>query len=274
MDWPIIGGGQYMETGGAIEASTAASYVATNAVAHTKGAWGEVIASTGKNASGLLVIVGGGTTGEFLYDIGIGASGSEKVLLANLYFGMAHSSQYRNFMSFFLPIFIPAGSRISVRGQSSVGGTSKGFVFVLVSSGWESQGLNKIETLGANTVDSGGTSIDPGGSANTKGSYAEITAATGHRYKALLISFGQQANAARTACYWLVDIAIGAAGSEKVIISDLIIGGSNNTMAIHPRVIGPIPVDIPAGTRIAVRAQCTITDATDRLFDNILYGIG
>jgi hypothetical protein len=40
-----------------------------------------------------------------------------------------------------------------------------------------------------------------------------------------------------------------------------------------PNTVGPLPVDIPAGTRIAARMQASITDATDRLMDVIVYGI-
>jgi len=39
-----------------------------------------------------------------------------------------------------------------------------------------------------------------------------------------------------------------------------------------PMTVGYFQRKIPAGTRIAARAQCSGTDATDRLFDVLLYG--
>jgi len=43
---------------------------------------------------------------------------------------------------------------------------------------------------------------------------------------------------------------------------------------MQPPVLGPFPVAIPSGSRIAARAQCNISDATDRLFDVAVYGVG
>ena len=115
--------------------------------------------------------------------------------------------------------------------------------------------------------------MDPGATANTKGSYAEITSSTSYDTRMLLIAFGGQGNLIRTNCRWLVDIATGSAGSETVIIADLAVGSHNIGDNVLPAYIGPIPVHIPAGTRIAARCQCDITDATDRLMDIALYGI-
>ena len=66
-------------------------------------------------------------------------------------------------------------------------------------------------------------------------------------------------------------IGIGAAGSEKIVAADLTARSSSITDEVRPSFIA-LPVAIPAGSRIAVRAQCSITDATDHLFDIALYG--
>jgi hypothetical protein len=70
-----------------------------------------------------------------------------------------------------------------------------------------------------------------------------------------------------------MDVAIGASGSEKIILPNLFMTTHTTSDEIAPSVFGPYSVYIPSGTRLAVRAQCSITDATDRTFDAMIYGI-
>jgi hypothetical protein len=69
-----------------------------------------------------------------------------------------------------------------------------------------------------------------------------------------------------------MDIGVGSAGSEQVLLGDMDLSASAGSDSIGPMAIG-VPVRIPAGTRLAVRAQSNITDATDRLFDAMLLGV-
>ena len=241
--------------------------------AHVKGNWGQVIASTPKDSAGLLVFfvnVGAATNSEFLYDIGVGASGSEQVLIANiLYTGRQHTGH-----AMFFPIFVPAGTRLSTRIQNFSGGNYTGIYIQIVLLSQPLLGsspLSVCTTYGANASTTRGVSIDPGAAANTKGAWTEIVASS-NRLRYLGIAFGLQANTIRADGGRLFDIGIGAASSEQVIIPDIFIAEGGIADLDPPHNLW-FPVDIPAGTRISVRQQSTITDATDRLLDIVLYGM-
>ena len=125
------------------------------------------------------------------------------------------------------------------------------------------------ETSGAATAASDGATVTAG-ALNTKGSWAELAAATALAGDLLIV----QPGACSAAADYLVDIGIGAAGSEQTIVSNLFIRGDSSNDCVSTAMTLPLPIAIPAGTRLAVRAQSDITNATDRLFDAVLYGVG
>lgn len=86
--------------------------------------------------------------------------------------------------------------------------------------------------------------------ANTKSSYQQIIAATGFAYNAISLQLNSDGGGGQ--CY-LVDIAIGAGGSEVVIIPNILV---DSMRAIgHCGVNITIPVAIAAGTRISAALQ-------------------
>lgn len=84
---------------------------------------------------------------------------------------------------------------------------------------------------------------------NTKTAWTQYIASTSA--DANLLYYTPAATQYATDSAAMVDIGIGAAGSETVIVPDLPIGnwGFSNVPAI------PIPVFVPAGSRVAIRAQ-------------------
>jgi len=108
-------------------------------------------------------------------------------------------------------------------------------------------------------------SIAPG-SINTKSSYTELTSSL--IFDVHMISIGL--NSGQASSTILCDIAVGAAGSEVVIIPNLIfsLGGITNVSCFSGYYT--IPFYIPTGARVSSRAQCTST-GTIR-FDVYLYG--
>jgi len=135
-------------------------------------------------------------------------------------------------------------------------------------------GFRRCETYGAVTADSGGTGVDPGGSANTKGAWSELTAATSFDIGALLVVVGTRANSAVDASHeQLLDIGVGAASSEVVVLPDMALRASAVTDLYQPE-FGFYFVDIDAGSRIAARSEDNQTDATDRLLDVEAIGFG
>lgn len=88
------------------------------------------------------------------------------------------------------------------------------------------------------------------GAANAKGSYVQLIAATGFAYNAISIQLEPDGGGGQ--CY-LVDIAIGAAASEVVIVPNILMDSSR---AEHMNGVNiKLPVAIPAGSRIAARCQ-------------------
>lgn len=106
----------------------------------------------------------------------------------------------------------------------------------------------RFVSYGATT--SGGTTITASASGNTKGSYTEITAATAFNAQGIIVCLGR----VDVIYNFLVDIAIGAAGSEVVIVSN-IPARSASSCGIDLQYF--LPIAIPSGTRISARCQCT-----------------
>lgn len=266
----LFQGAQRFEDVGADTGNSRGTAVVPGGTVHTKGSWVQLIASTSFAADGIvvkaaIVLV---AVGQHLTDIGIGAAASEQVLLPDLF------SQWATLPSpalYVLPIRIPAGTRISARTQSNATTSQIVVSGQIFQGGWDMPRLGRLTAYGVNTADTGGTQVDPGGTIHTKGSWSELVASTAHRTRHLSIAFGGQNNLVRTTANQLLDVGIGAGGSEVVLIPNIFVYQNLSTDSFHP-LVTQYPCDIPAGTRIAVRAQSSITDATDRLFDVMAWG--
>ena len=266
-DWPAGGGGSVAELGANVGASTGVQ-LTTGSPAHTKGSWAEVTSSSPFTCSGFILTINFALA-TYLVDVGIGAAGSEQVLVENIHY----SGQTLVPMSMYFPVRIPAGSRIAVRSQGSATGSVTSTTMYLINEGFQGPpGRNRVITYGAVTADSGGTSIDPGGTLHTKGSWVQITASTSAAHKGLAMVLGSQNNATMSGITFFYDIAVGASGSEQILVPNWRVTSSVNE-TIAPRDTPFFPVDIPAGSRLAVRASSNNTDATDRLLDVVLYGL-
>lgn len=269
--FPSLRGGSITETGGALTASSGGTIVAASVSNNTKGSWVQMIAATSYEANGFYIFLRGATNScDYMYDIGIGAAASEQVIVENMTFSC---QALRVAAGVYIPLRIPTGSRISIRAQSNPGGSGALFTIYLVANGLkDAEGFSRAVTLGANTADSGGVGVDPGGTINTKGSYAEIDAAIPMSIGWLIICITNRNNATVTTNTGLLDIAIGAGGSEQVVISSLAYVIDAGIDTPEPQYYG-FPISIPAGSRISARAQCSINDATDRLIDVNLVGL-
>lgn len=88
------------------------------------------------------------------------------------------------------------------------------------------------------------------GAANSKGAYAQLIASSAFSYSALTIQM--YADGGGGQCY-LVDIAVGGAGSEVVIVPNILFDSSRNI--VGNMLNFTLPLNIPAGTRISARCQ-------------------
>jgi len=274
-DWPLQGDGQRFEAAGADTSASKGTAVTSSATVNTKGSYAPIIASTAFDAAGFYLVITNTAVSQADYDclmdIAVGAEGLEQVIVSNYLYKQSNADYIGR--SVYFPISIPAGTRIAARWQqdSVASGEVADVTVILVGASFiPSKPLQRCTTYGAVTADTGGVTVDPGGTANTKGDYSEITSSSTNPIKHLILGFGSNSNGSMTESVWLVDIAVGAEESEQVLIANIpLISNSGENMFW----VSSFPCHIPAGTRISARAQCSIIDATDRLFDIAIYGI-
>jgi hypothetical protein len=245
--------------------------ITSSGSAHTKGSYAQLTAATSWNSSWQLAqMIRSNVSRSFLVDFATGAAASEVVFLANLYGAAANDYTGPGMVAVESNFDIASGTRISTRCQANVG-TSICCVPLLLRNR-ALGGYTAQSTYGATTGTSRGTAIDPGAVANTYGAYVQMTASTAATHTRLSTIVNLQINTAPRFSAWNFNVSTGAAASEVVLLPDLMcvssdLGGDQMLPQswIHD-------VNIASGTRIAVNAKCSHTDATDRVFDCVLYG--
>lgn len=274
----ISAGSGYVETIGANTGASTGTTITASGSANVKGSWTQLIASTAEDYDGLLVYLAPGAAANrsFLVDIGIGAAASETVIIPDLL--EAHSNPgdvVRPGCCYKINIAIPKGSRLAARCQCS---TASGTTTVLCVPFREGNlRCGQWSAIGVTTANSNATSVDPGASANTKGSWVELVASTSYDIDLLIVALGSRDQTGSiVTCSWLVDIGVGAAGSEVVIVPNLWTALTDYSAGAACQssvpVTPPIVRRIPAGSRIAARAQCSSATATQRLLRVAAYG--
>jgi len=265
-DWyPVVDGGSSYWT-----------QIDTANAGNTKGNFTPIISSTPYDCILCVQVSRFNYAGDFLIDVAVGDAGSESVIVSNILFSRASSAQYALTQRVLIPKIIPSGTRISMRCQSTRTSTNSIFVNIgchRIGSFLSGDFASKITTYGDAAGDSGGTALDPGGSANTKGSWVEITSGLAFNTVGFYFCIGSQYNGNVTTGSWSMDLGIGGAGSEEIIVASFPITCYNNNHLFNPCVSEIFWIPIPAGTRFAARVQSSITDATDRVIDFVLYGI-
>ena len=251
------------------------SNLVPNTTVNTKGNYVEFVSSTPFDSEGLLITFYSLTYGNVdnLFDIAMGAESSEVDIISNIL--TSQSLSYHLARRYEFPLKIKAGTRISGRSQGEYSGATNFRVSInLLRGSWSyARGFAVCDTYGANTADSGGVNIDPGGTANTKGSWTEIISSTTRDAKGFNLLVGNGSNFSRTgsAYYWNVDVGIGGSGSEQIIFSNWGMVCHGTSDALFPQTTPFIPVHIPAGSRLSVRAACSGTGSASRLFDAVIY---
>jgi hypothetical protein len=249
--------------------------VVSGGSAYTKGAWVELTSSTPSDTSWVMVQCDGNDafSVNWAYDIGIGASGSEIAIVQNIVSNMGQPNE----TTLMFPLSIRKGTRVAARG--SCNGTSENGSIKLTcfeNSALSSGCGSAIDTYGFNAATNLGVAVDPGGSANTKGAYSQITASVSSDLAGFFLCFDSQGTETGTAnaVSFLVDIALGGSGSEKVVIPNIsLLQYAGPTVYHLPEATPYFPVAVKAGTRVAVRAQSNSNVSPDRIFGATLYGV-
>lgn len=258
------------QTEGENTATTVGTTITAGSPAHVKGSYAALAASAPFDADGFYLHAGGGASlrTDILIDIAIGGAGSEVVIVPNLLYmaaGVRSQPVY-----FHVPI--KAGTRVAARSQSITAGATAALIVTFARGGLNRElRLARATTYGANTADSGGVGVDPGATINTKGAWAEISASLTNPIEALILCVGARANAAIATAGMFLDLGIGAGGSEVVILDNWPLRAFDGDDVWSP-FWSDLRIKIPAGQRLATRAQCTINDAADRLIDVTVTG--
>lgn len=255
-----------VETIGAVTATSSPSDV-TSGVANTKGSWVELVASSAADADGIVLVTGQSTADNYLVDIGVGGAGAESVVVSNV--PVHERSANLTEGLFFIPVSISAGSRVAARCQAAGASSLLRLIGYLVTTTVPIHEATTITTYGADTAASSGISVDPGTSANTKGAWTEITSSLSTDVK-FIVPMIANPDTGTTTCNWLLDIGTGAASSESVVIANLFFSSDSGNDQKVPMSYPPLPVTIASGTRVAVRTQCSINTASDRLLNFIM----
>lgn len=270
--WGLQHVGGALEDVGTATGSSSGTTVTASGSTNTKGSWAQLKAATVQEAYGIIVCAFAGSASvNYLVDIGVGAAAAEQVLIPNLLFCQSGGGNVPEY--YYLPVRVPGGVRVAARCQSVTASATLAVAAWLMPAGPQMPPpFSRVTDYGATTASSHGTTHDPGGTANTKGTYTQLTASTTNPIKALHLHFGDAGDTARVSLSWLVDVAIGAAASEKIIVPNLLVACNSATDRPYQMPVA-IPVTIPAGSRLSFRAQCSGNTAGDRTIDLLAYGI-
>jgi hypothetical protein len=232
-----------------------------SASTNTKGAYVQLTASTPYDSSLLYINPGfsNGSSRFLLVDIATGGAGSETVVVSNICLRSDTDWIIGGWAA--ISVDIPAGTRVSMRCQSGTGSATIGITVMLCDRALGS--LSAPVTYGASTGSSVGTAVDPGGTANTKGAYVQVTASSSARIDRLLVTCTLFTAISGT-LGWTIDIATGGAGSETIVVPDLLVGGGNSADQVTPPLLSFL-VSIAASTRIAARCACSVNTVSQRI---------
>ena len=249
---------------------------------NTKGAWAALLPALAFDGYMLYLRVHStqtiSTDTSMLVDIGADPDGGtdygDLIVVANFMGGHGKDPD-RLAQEMAIPVNIPAGSTVAARIQSVIADeTAEVAVAILggtpTSNPFPTSGL--VVTYGANTSDSGGVALT-NAVANTKAAWVEITGSTTHPHQGVALAM-QGNDASGGTLKFLIDIGIGAAASEVVLISDIYAQSSNQEY-----VGGRFPANlvlhtpIPEGSRLSVRSQ-TPSANQQAQYDIVLYGWG
>jgi hypothetical protein len=242
--------------------------------AHTKGSWTSLIDPTTYDTFGLFLTIAGTATSntrtDALVDIGIGPSGggSEQVIIPNMIAGWRGTANAVPPTGLYLPMYIPAGVRVSARAQGlqinkqvQVGiWLHQGF------SGMADDLFTQCDAYGINTSLSIGTSHTPG-ALGALSTFADLGSTLSRDYGAvLLIPQGTLADTSmrNDAYHWWV-----RADSGGEVVGGWYVAGNSNELVAGPYPGMPLDLNLPSGTQLQVAAECS--SASPEAYDVAAY---
>jgi hypothetical protein len=231
-----------------------------------KGSWFEISSALADNVAAVQAhfINGDVNTTWWMLDVGLGAAGSEVVVLPNIPFNILGTvgtdknsgAYYRT--SPLLPLALPKGERVSIRAAADAVNNCTPYLILHAASHLGTPGISSpATTYGAGSVQGTALPMSSGSPA-----WVQITSGTSVQHS-MLVAFALQDIENDTA--FTFDIAMGAAGSEQIIYSGIEIMRTYGGGASLPYGY-IIHANIPAGTRLAARVTFQGGSTTPNLY--------
>jgi hypothetical protein len=250
--------------------------VAANATINTKGTTPtELIASTAANSFGVFVHVDSTATSNTntatLLDIMTGGAGSEVVLIPDLMVGWKLGRAVDvTLRTYYFPIFVPSGTRLSARSQSVVASKTCLVLVTLLQRptqlGWVG---SRVTAYGVDAANSRGTTMTSGN--NAYGTPAAVSGSTTNpiRYMQLGLDPGTRST--------VTDQRVWAAiylGASNVLVDNLQGATDTGTESIGfdqaNQVLAGMNWNLPSGLDLRV---ATMHNTTGASFSAIVYGV-
>lgn len=253
------------ETLGITEASSAGVTVTASGTANSFGSW----ASLGQTTFGydwVNLYMAQTAVSDKVIEIGISSDNSNWYTIAEG-LRLAGRKSADIIQSLALPLRIRSGAYVAVRCKASSASHVLNVAITGSSVGMKG-GTGYSRAIQLYTDGSSrGVQIDPGGTANTKSAWVQLSASTASSVDSIYVMIGQNSDTTRTATATaLLDIGVGASSSEFAMIPNIFMRWT--TTLDGPQInVGPLPCYIPAGSRVVARAQCSDNTAGDRTLD-------
>lgn len=248
-----------------------------NATEHTKGAWSDLITLVRSGAFAFSLSWGQpyGTHRTLLFDLAVGASGQEKVIVNNLMIAcsaVGSTASRSHGCEVIIPITLPTGTLVRARCQSSYASNAGVYPFATSANIPTSWTGSSIVTYGADTANSAGTTLTADNTSFVWGAYVQLTASC-ERMESFFVAVSPRAS--QTAFddqdgRW--EVAVGGAGAENPIAAGMVQANSA-TRLTNPQWFGPYYQQVAPGQRLSARLQRQVTSSSQRQLDIIVYGV-
>lgn len=239
--------------------------VTASATANTMGSWVELIASTSFDSTKVFVMLldsfSTAVNSNILVDIGVGAAGSEAVVIPTLLGGGAAPLNSGMGVQYMFKLAVPAGSRIAARAQAATASRTV-LVNLGIQGGPKIPGEwvgSRVTAYGINAASSTGTAVTPG-STPSWGSATQLSSSTANNIKQLQMGVDFGGDLTGSGRRYLTRIGVGA--SPGWIVEGIpFTENANEQMYPHAAnwLLSQMDLSIPAGSdlRIAVMGQGT-----------------
>jgi hypothetical protein len=267
--WQPGGSGGRHEARGEVSATSQGTAIATGTT------WTNLGAATSFAYEAITLCLRSFDTGgvDNIVDLGVSDGTNRYEIVTDLEFAAAKDAEEHT-LQVYIPVHVAAGAQLSCRKGSTGAGSIHASLIGHSDGLGGAPGFSRCIAL-FTPASSRGIAIDPGGTVDTKGAWAELTASSPEDIGAMFGLIGYNGDVARAAAAgMLLDIGIGAASAEFVLYPNAALRWAS--VFDGPTNCPRIPVfacDVPKTTRIVGRAQCGVATAGDRTVDLALYGL-